>query len=108
MYLSASTHVVNDQLNLKEGQRYYSLVNITNALGYSYILRSNGVTISSNLLIPGEVYDGLVTGYDLTVVPSRTIVSTNWDNFGKSREDVLNKIDTGRLMKYLCYRPFCT
>jgi len=108
MYLSASTHGVNDQLNLKEGQRYYSLVNITNALGYSYILRSNGVTISSNLLIPGEVYDGLVTGYDLTVVPSRTIVSTNWDNFGKSREDVLNKIDTGRLMKYLCYRPFCT
>lgn len=96
MFTSATTHGINDQVELIEGQRYYSLVHIRNAIGYSYILRSNGVTVSSNLLIPGEVYDGLVTGYDLTVIPSRTIISVNWDNFGRNREDLLNKIDTGK------------
>lgn len=88
---------MNDQLDLKEGQRYYSLVKITNAIGYSYILRSNGVTISSNLLIPGEVYDGSVEGYDLTVIPSRTVVSANWGKFGEGRETIKAELETGKV-----------
>ncbi|XP_052806219.1 uncharacterized protein LOC128235437 [Mya arenaria] len=90
-----STHGVNDQLDLKEGERYYSLLRVTNAIGYSYTLRSNGVTVSSDVLIPGEVYDGLIQGYDLSVQQSRTNVSANWDAFGKVKTDLEDQLETG-------------
>lgn len=54
-------------------------------IGYTYTLRSDGVTINTNPMLPGSVYDGDVTGYDLTVLPSRTNVTVNWDSFGESR-----------------------
>ncbi|XP_052806226.1 uncharacterized protein LOC128235445 [Mya arenaria] len=94
-----STHGVNDQLDLKEGERYYSLLRVTNAIGYSYTLRSNGVTVSSDVLIPGEVYDGAIQGYDLTVQRSRTNVSANWDAFGKVKSALEGQLETGYMMK---------
>ncbi|XP_052806221.1 uncharacterized protein LOC128235438 [Mya arenaria] len=89
-----STHGVNDQLDLKEGERYYSLLRVTNAIGFSYTLRSNGVTVSSDVLIPGEVYDGAIQGYDLTVQQSRTNVSANWDAFGKVKSALEGQLET--------------
>ena len=64
------------------GVRYYSLVRVTNSFGYSYTLRSDGVTISAFALIPGIVYDGDHEGYDFTVLPSTGTVTGNWDKFG--------------------------
>ncbi|WAR05119.1 hypothetical protein MAR_020488, partial [Mya arenaria] len=90
-----STHGVNDQLDVEEGERYYSLLRVTNAIGYSYTVRSNGVTISSDLLIPGEVYDGSIIGYDVSVQQSRTNVSANWDAFGKGNTALMDEIETG-------------
>jgi hypothetical protein len=55
-------------------------------LGYVYTLRSDGVTINSNPMLPGMVYDGDVTGYDLKVLSSRTMVSANWEGFGELRQ----------------------
>ncbi|XP_053401006.1 uncharacterized protein LOC123523226 isoform X2 [Mercenaria mercenaria] len=81
-----STHGRTEQLNLIEGRRYYSLVRVQNMLGFVYTLRSDGVTINSNPMLPGMVYDGDVTGYDLKVLSSRTIVSANWEGFGELRQ----------------------
>lgn len=64
------------------GVRYYSLVKVTNAIGYTYTLRSDGVTVSAFALIPGFVYDGDVEGFDLIVLPSPYTVTANWDKFG--------------------------
>jgi hypothetical protein len=55
-------------------------------MNYVYTLRSDGVTIDSNPMLPGIVYDGDLTGYDLKVLPSRTNVSANWDGFGHDRD----------------------
>lgn len=52
-------------------------------IGYTYLLRSDGVTVNTNPMLQGIVYDGDVTGYDLTVLLSRTNVTVNWDTFEK-------------------------
>lgn len=54
-------------------------------IGYTYTLRSDGVTINVNSMLPGQVFDGDVTGQDLTVLASRTTVSANWQGFGELR-----------------------
>ncbi|VDI71255.1 Hypothetical predicted protein, partial [Mytilus galloprovincialis] len=71
-----------DGLNLRGGELYYSLLRVTNALNYTYIIRSNGVTIEEDPLIPGRVFDGYIPGFDLNVQPSRRKISANWDGFG--------------------------
>lgn len=82
LFISVLTNGMTDGLPLENGKMYYSLVKITNSIGYTYILRSNGVTVEKNPLLPGKVYDGLITGFDLNFLPSRTIVYANWDGFG--------------------------
>ncbi|KAJ8321023.1 hypothetical protein KUTeg_002610 [Tegillarca granosa] len=76
------TSGINDELKMKNGELYYSLLRVTNALGYTYIIRSNGVTIEIDPLLPGEVFDGDIEGWDLQFQPSRTKVSANWRGFG--------------------------
>ena len=73
---------MTDGLSLENGKMYYSLVKVTNKLNYTYILRSDGVTIEKNPLLPGKVFDGDVTGYDINYLPSNKIVYANWDGFG--------------------------
>ena len=73
---------MTDGLPLENGKMYYSLLKVTNALNYTYILRSNGVTVEKNPLLPGKVFDGDVSGYDLNFLPSKTVVYANWDGFG--------------------------
>ena len=73
---------MNDELQMLNGELYYSLLRVTNALNYTYIMRSNGVTIKQDPLIPGKVFDGDVIGYDLNFLRSKAMVSANWDGFG--------------------------
>ncbi|OPL20483.1 hypothetical protein AM593_03984, partial [Mytilus galloprovincialis] len=58
------------------------LLRVTNALNYTYIIRSNGVTVKDDHLLPGSVFDGYIPGFDLNVQPSRRKISANWDGFG--------------------------
>ncbi|XP_076086943.1 uncharacterized protein LOC143057517 [Mytilus galloprovincialis] len=71
-----------DGLYLRSGELYYSLLRVTNALNYTYIIRSNGVTVKDDPLLPGSVFDGYIPRFDLNVQPSRRKISANWDGFG--------------------------
>ncbi|VDI46307.1 Hypothetical predicted protein [Mytilus galloprovincialis] len=71
-----------DGLQLKDRELYYSLLRVTNALNYTYIIRSNGVTVEEDPLLPGKVFDGYITGFDLNILPSRRKISANWEGFG--------------------------
>ncbi|KAK3612515.1 hypothetical protein CHS0354_024486 [Potamilus streckersoni] len=87
-----TTHGVNDQLQMKNGERYYSLLRVTNALGYQYTIRSDGVTIHEHQLVPGQVYDGDLFGYDLNIMKTKSKATTNWEGFGVPR-DAIKKVD---------------
>ncbi|CAH1259269.1 FAT1 [Branchiostoma lanceolatum] len=76
------TYGRNDEIDLVDKQTYYSIVQATNALGYSYFVRSDGITISREPLLPGHVRDGGIFGVDLNSQPSITTLSGNWDEFG--------------------------
>ncbi|XP_076116641.1 uncharacterized protein LOC143084119 [Mytilus galloprovincialis] len=80
--VGVKTAGMNDGLHMKNGELYYSLLRVTNALNYTYIIRSDGVTIEQDPLLPGKVFDGDITGYDLNFLPSKTMVTANWDGFG--------------------------
>ncbi|KAI8510725.1 hypothetical protein Bbelb_116410, partial [Branchiostoma belcheri] len=60
----------------------------TNALGYSYFVRSDGITITKEPLLPGHVRDGDIFGVDLKGQPSITTISANWDQFGGSAMEI--------------------
>ena len=85
---SALTEGINNQLDLTEGSRYFSILRVTNAFGYIYTIRSNGVTLSSSSLLPGSVYDGEIPGYDLSILKSTSMATANWDGFGQLSETV--------------------
>ena len=55
MSIAGRTSGMNDGLTLSNLKTYYQLVRVTNALGYTYTLRSDGITVHQELLIPGEV-----------------------------------------------------
>ncbi|XP_070573609.1 uncharacterized protein [Ptychodera flava] len=76
------TYGVNDALNMKDGESYYVVVRATNLLGYSYSLRSDGITIQREPLLPGHVRDGDVMGYDINFQASVKYLAGNWDAFG--------------------------
>ncbi|XP_048250793.1 uncharacterized protein LOC124111176 [Haliotis rufescens] len=76
------TYGTNDELEMKNKERYYQLLRVTNALNYTYMLRSNGITIEEDPLLPGQVNDGDVVGFDLEFFRTKTKISANWNNFG--------------------------
>ena len=65
-----------------DDETYYVTVKAVDALGHIIIRRSDGVTIKRDPLIPGQVYDGLLTGQDLTYQVDTTSLSANWNGFG--------------------------
>jgi hypothetical protein len=81
-FFTVKTAGMNDGLHMRNGELYYSLLRVTNALNFTYIIRSDGVTIEQDPLLPGKVFDGDITGYDLNFMPSKTMVTANWDGFG--------------------------
>ena len=94
-YIVVKTSGINDELDMLNGELYYSLLRVTNALDHTYIIRSNGVTVKQEPLIPGKVFDGEVIGYDLNFLKSIAMVTANWDGFGlpvntKVQVDVLS------------------
>ncbi|CAC5409205.1 unnamed protein product [Mytilus coruscus] len=80
--MGVKTSGMNDELEMLNGELYYSLLRVTNALNYTYMIRSNGVTVKQEPLIPGKVFDGDLLGYDLNFLNSKAMVTVNWDGFG--------------------------
>ncbi|VDI54125.1 Hypothetical predicted protein [Mytilus galloprovincialis] len=80
--VGVKTSGMNDELEMLNGELYYSLLRVTNALNYTYMIRSNGVTVKQEPLIPGKVFDGDLIGYDLNFLNSKAMVTVNWDGFG--------------------------
>ncbi|XP_076076023.1 uncharacterized protein LOC143046845 [Mytilus galloprovincialis] len=80
--MGVKTSGMNDELEMLNGELYYSLLRVTNALNYTYMIRSNGVTVKQEPLIPGKVFDGDLLGYDLNFINSKSMVMANWDGFG--------------------------
>ena len=75
-----------DELNMHDGDSFFVELSVTNMLGFTYSVRSDGATIQLEPLIPGQVYDGLVTGVDLSFQSSTTTLSANWDGFGSDKQ----------------------
>ncbi|XP_070572594.1 uncharacterized protein [Ptychodera flava] len=73
---------MNDELTLSDGETYFLVVRATNLLGYSTSVRSDGISIKLEPLLPGHVRDGDVIGFDINYQPSVTMLSANWDGFG--------------------------
>ncbi|CAH1794764.1 unnamed protein product [Owenia fusiformis] len=87
------TYGVYDGLNLRDGEEFFVVVQGTNSLGFTQTVRSDGITIKQEPLMPGVVRDGPVFGVDFDVQPSVTQLWGNWDAFGKDREtrpDLIN------------------
>ncbi|XP_064646203.1 uncharacterized protein LOC135499389 [Lineus longissimus] len=77
-----NTFALNDEMNMGSGQTFFVRVKGINAIGMEFNLRSDGITIQKDPLIPGRVNDGNVFGYDLLYLPETTSVKANWDGFG--------------------------
>ena len=71
---------------MHDGDSFFIELRVTNALGYSYSLHSDGLTIQLEPLIPGQVRDGSVIGVDLNFQPSTDTLSANWDGFGSDKD----------------------
>ncbi|KAI8486030.1 hypothetical protein Bbelb_361300, partial [Branchiostoma belcheri] len=76
----------NDELHMQDGETFFVAVRATNEMDFTYTVRSDGITVTLEPLIPGEVRDGGVVGYDLNLQPSITTLSANWDSFGDRRQ----------------------
>ncbi|KAK6192291.1 hypothetical protein SNE40_003784 [Patella caerulea] len=87
------TQGVNDQLELQNDERYICLLRVKNALGFTYNIRSNGVTIEEEPLLPGRVNDGDIEGYDLNFVFTSNKISANWKGFGEDKSEGSRQIE---------------
>ena len=71
---------------MRDGESFFVELRVTNALGYSYSIHSDGVTIQLEPLIPGQVLDGNTPGVDLNFQPSTDTLSANWNGFGSDKD----------------------
>lgn len=83
------TRGLNDGLVMKNLETYINLVKVTNAIGYEYTMRSNGVTVQETPILPGKVFDGDIDGYDLNYQPTKSTVSANWIGFGLPADTIV-------------------
>lgn len=80
--LENTFRVTSDQVQLFSNETYRILVQATDFSGEVHILRSNGVTITTQGLIPGIVRDGPIPEQDLNYQESVTSLSACWNRFG--------------------------
>ena len=88
MYTEGKSSASNDILELKNGETYYVVLQATNELGFTFTLRSDGVTVQQEPLLPGLVNDGHIIGFDLNYQAPVDRMSVNWDYFGVERSEM--------------------
>jgi hypothetical protein len=77
-YLTA----MNNQLSLEDGRIYSVVTKSTDVAGRIIVQKSNGVTVNTRPLRPGNVRDGVIVGNDIDFQMSGNSMSANWDSFG--------------------------
>ena len=105
-FYTVKTYATVDELILKDNEAFYFIVRATNTLGYSYSLRSNGITVKLEALIPGAVKDGSIFGKDLNYQFSITSLSAWWQGFGADNNE-LKKKETVTNGKNAYYEYIC-
>ena len=88
---------------MMDGETYYTVVRATNALNIPITLRSDGITIKRDPLIPGQVYDGLLAGFDLTYQKETDTISASWSGFGQGMPIQETIEYTGKLLVTLLF-----
>ena len=73
---------VTEDVNLRNGERYYVVVRLVTASGQTVVDRSDGVTVDIEPPVPGQVFDGLDSGEDANYQASVTTLSATWLPFG--------------------------
>ena len=69
-------------VSLYNDETYRVLVEVTDRSGRIYLLKSNGVTVTTKPLYPGFVEDGPISTHDLNYQESLTTIAGHWSNFG--------------------------
>ncbi|CAH1239174.1 HEG1 [Branchiostoma lanceolatum] len=90
----------NNELQMHDGETFFVAVRATNEMDFTYTVRSDGITVMLEPLIPGEVRDGGIVGYDLNLQPSITTLSANWDSFGDRRHQGQHDEDKEQAIEY--------
>ena len=71
-----------DQVKLYNEETYRVLVQASDATGEVFILRSNGVTVTTDELVPNTVWDGPNPDEDLNYQEPTDYLSAHWADFG--------------------------
>ena len=79
---NGSYYLSSRDLSLYNGETYRVIVSAIDHTGRTYLLKSNGVTVTTKPLFPGFVQDGPLFTHDLNYQESLTAVSGHWSNFG--------------------------
>ena len=74
--------VSTDQVDLFNDETYRVTVQVTDETGEVYIMRSDGVTVTTLGLVPGIVRDGSIPEQDLNYQESVTTLWACWSGFG--------------------------
>ena len=85
MFPTDNTYAEEDGVTMLDGDSFFVELQVTNALGYSYTIHSDGVTIQLEPLIPGQVRDGSIIALDLNFQSSTDSLSASWDGFGSDK-----------------------
>ena len=72
----------NDNLAMQQDSKVYISVKMLSSIGYVRSMRSDGVVVQVDPLIPGVVFDGPIPGYDFDSQASLTSIMANWNSFG--------------------------
>ena len=79
---NGSYFLSSNDLSLYNGETYRVIVKATDQTGRAYLLKSDGVTVTTKPLYPGFVQDGPLFTHDLNYQESITTLSGHWSNFG--------------------------
>ena len=71
-----------DQVRLYNEETYRVLVQASDATGEVFILRSNGVTVTTDELVPNTIWDGPNPNEDLNYQEPTDYLSAHWAEFG--------------------------
>ena len=75
--------VSSNQVQLFDNEAYRIIVRGVDYTGRLHLLKSNGTSVTTQLLVPGSVDDGPVLGLDLSFQESVSMLSAHWSGFGE-------------------------
>ena len=81
-YVQNDILLITDQVKLYNEETYRVLVQASDITGEVFILRSNGVTVTTDDLVPGLIWDGPNPNEDLSYQEPTDYLSASWSEFG--------------------------